>query len=154
MIREALDFHPAETDAWTMDGLALLTSMIGSEVFGTATRGQADAFFGAVGRRIATLLQVDDIADGDALMARINRLWRTLGWGEASLQMTDNAIVIQHLGLPETLQGDVDGRWTDMAPPLLRGAYDAWFRGLGASADLHTSVIQWRDGVMELRHGR
>jgi len=137
-----------------MDGLSLLTAMIGSEVFGTATRGQADAFFGAVGRRIASLLQVADISDGDALMARINRLWRTLGWGEAQLRMTDDAIMIQHVGLPETLQGDVDGRWADMAPPLLRGAYDAWFRALGGGADLHTSVLQWRDGIMEIRHGR
>ena len=44
MIREAVEYQPAETDQWTMDGLSLLTAMIGSEVFGTATRGQADAF--------------------------------------------------------------------------------------------------------------
>ena len=74
MIREAVEYQPAETDQWTMDGLSLLTAMIGSEVFGTATRGQADAFFGAVGRRIASLLQVADISDGDALMARIAQL--------------------------------------------------------------------------------
>lgn len=153
MIREMLDHSPAATAEWTFDGLALMTAMIGSEVYGTATRAQADAFFGAVGRRIASLLQVGDIADADTLMARINRLWQALGWGTAHLQMTEDAILIHHVGLPETLEGDVDGRWSDMAPPVLRGAYDSWFRALGGGDHLHISVIHWRDGVMELRYG-
>lgn len=153
MIREALDYQPAETDNWTDDGLALLTAMIGSEIFATASRVQADAFFAAVGRRIAALLQVGDISDEAAIMSRINRLWQTLGWGETRLEMTENAIMIHHQGLPETLQGDIDGRWADMAPALLCGAYDAWLHALGSAPHIRTSVVRWRGGVMDLRHG-
>lgn len=154
MIRENLDYRSSETDNWTPDGLALLTAMMGSEIFASATPVQAEAFFVAIGRRIAALLPVGDISDDAALVARINRLWQALGWGETRLEMTEDALLIRHDAMPETLQGDVDGRWADIAPALLRGAYDSWFRALGAGTDLHTSVLHWRDGTMELRHGR
>lgn len=142
------------TDGKGLDGLAILTATIGAEILETASRSQADAFFTAVGARLAGLLRVDDIADIDMLVDRINQLWQALGWGNASLEMIDDAIMIRHYAMPTRLSDMIGDRWKDMVPGLLCGAYGRWFRMLGGGADLRTTIMAMDDALIELRHGR
>jgi len=137
-----------------MEGLSLLTAMLGAEVCGAASPEQADAFFTAVGARLAGLLRVDDIGAIEMLAGRVNQFWQTLGLGDVDMTLTQDGVRIRHHGMPETLEGDFDGCWATMAPALLKGAYDAWFRAIGSGESLHTELLGWEDGVVDLHHGR
>ena len=134
-------------------GQAVLAAVTAAEIFASAPPAQARGFYAAVGHRLAAHVDVGLVFDVDALVARINRFWSAMGWGEASLELGDDAIFIRHRGLPEGLDVDVGGHWPTMAAAILEGAYDAWFRALGSDAQLRTRVMEWRDGVVQLRHG-
>ncbi|MGH6744242.1 hypothetical protein EDF58_101993 [Novosphingobium sp. PhB57] len=134
-------------------GLALFAMMAAAEVCEGAPSAQAQGFFAAIGRRMATLEPLEGVSDAAVLCARINGFWQDLGWGEIELAVGDDAIVVHHRNLPKALASDQQGSWNTMLLGLLQGAYDAWFRVLGSGPALHT-VAQWQGDVIELRHGR
>lgn len=135
-------------------GLSLLTALTASEIFKSATAAQARGFYVAVGKRIASLAPVEDISDLDALTQRINRVWHAMHWGEASLSMDDEGIIVHHHGMPDALEGDLEGHWPDVKNAILEGAYDGWFRTLGSGPQLKTWIVHTHEGQIELRHGR
>jgi hypothetical protein len=134
-------------------GQAILAAVTAAEVFTSAPQAQAHGFYVAVGRRLAGHIDLALVFDTDMLVARINRFWGAMEWGEAALELGEDAIFIRHSGLPEGMDGDVDGCWPRMATAILEGAYDAWFRALGSDERLSTKLVEWRDGVVRLRHG-
>jgi len=134
-------------------GQAILASVTAAEIFGTAPAPQAHGFYAAVGRRLAGHIDLALVFDTDMLVARINSFWAAMEWGEATLELGEDAIFIQHRGLPDGMDGDIDGCWPKMATAILEGAYDAWFRALGSDEKLATKLVEWRDGVVRLRHG-
>ena len=134
-------------------GLALFAMMAAAEVCESAPATQAQAFFSAIGRRMASLEPLEGVSDAAVLAARINGFWQDLGWGEIQLAVGDDAIVVHHRSLPKALTADQQHNWNTMLLGLLQGAYDAWFRVLGSGPALHT-VAQWQGDMVELRHGR
>lgn len=134
--------------------LSLLVAAMASEIGAVATEPQVRGFFVAVGRRLAAHADMTEVTNIALMTARVNTFWAGMGWGSAHIAMAGNALVIQHSGMPEVLDGDTEGRWPTIAAAVLEGAYDAWLRAVGSGQMLNTQVISWRNGTVELRHGR
>jgi hypothetical protein len=135
-------------------GLSLLTALTASEIFRSATASQARGFYVAIGKRIADFAAIDDVSNFSALTLRINRIWHAMHWGEASLTIAEDGIIIHHRDMPDALEGDVEGHWPDVRNAILEGAYDGWFRALGSGPELRTWIVHTHEGQIELRHGR
>jgi len=131
---------------------ALLVAMI-AEVSESATEEQRDGFFAAIGARIAAMTSVADIEDGELLGRRMNDLWDALGWGDVRLEFHDEGIDILHRNLPTSIDRNDEGLWTQVAPAILTGAYETWFRSLGSGPNLTTRILRQGAGFVELRHG-
>ncbi|TCM20764.1 cellulose synthase subunit D [Novosphingobium sp. PhB165] len=142
-----------EGDLTGVGGLALLATMTAAEVGESAPAGQARAFFVAIGRRMATLVPLEDVSDVAALQSRINGFWQDLDWGEIELVVGEDAITVRHVHLPEPVVPDLRHSWQAMLLGVLEGAYDAWFRALGSGEALRTVAV-WKDDLLEVRHGR
>lgn len=134
--------------------LALLCQLLFDEFQATASAEQRRGLHVALGRRVAGLIALPSDADLDTIAARINRLWASLNWGSVGFELDNEGIDIVHRGLP------VNGRdrlqdWEALMPPILEGAYGAWFEAIGGgpSDRLRTRVIGQRSGEVELRHG-
>ena len=135
-------------------GFALLAALTASEVWATASPDQARGFYLAIGRRLAALEPIEQVADLSILGDRLNRLWGAFEWGQVRLHMDDDGIIIRHEGLPHALDGDVEGLWPELVSAVLEGAYDSWFRTLGSGDALQTRRIDQGCGTLELWHGR
>lgn len=133
--------------------LSQFTGILLAEIAGAASEQQLRGFFLAVGRKLAALRPADDIDDIEALVERMNGLWDSLGWGQVALEVDDEGIDLFHLGMPTTLEGDNAGIWPAIAPVILEGAYDAWFRHMGSGERLSTRLLRQVEGRIELRHG-
>jgi hypothetical protein len=134
-------------------GLAVLTAMTAAEVYAEARPAAAHGFYSAIGRRLATLVDLSDVHDIEGLADRINRLWSACGCGQARLQAVDTGIKITHRGAPAAIEGDHAGYWAQLFPAILEGAYDAWFRQLGSGQALSTRILHQEGDVIELHHG-
>lgn len=134
-------------------GLAVLVAMSGAEILESASRAETCGFYAAVGRRIATLIDVAGVSDLDVLAHRINALMGLLGWGRANLEFDETGILVRHRGAPQALEADLAGIWPLLLPALLEGAYDAWFRALGSGPALVTRVLRHDGDRIELHHG-
>jgi hypothetical protein len=151
MIEPFIDKRPATMAG--QQGQAVLAALTAAEIFASAPPAQAHGFYVAVGRRLAECVDLGMVFDSDTLVVHLNRFWAAMEWGEVSLELGEDAIFIHHRGLPEGLDADVGGNWPKMAAAILEGAYDAWFSALGSDGKLATKVMEWRDGVVRLRHG-
>jgi hypothetical protein len=145
--------HESERTENAAKGFSLLASATIAEVFASTGGPQAAGFYAAIGRRIATHVELDGATETEALVARMNALWGALGWGSARLELGDDAVLIHHHDMPQDIYGDLDGRWLEAAAALLEGAYDAWFCSLISDRTLQTQFIGWNRGVAELRYG-
>lgn len=134
-------------------GVSQFASVLLAEIAEAASEDQLRAFFGAVGRRIAALQPAEGIRKLDAMVDNVNALWTRLGWGQAEFELDDDGIDIHHVGLPASLDGDDTAIWARTAPFVLEGAYDMWFRQMGSTARLRTSILRSEGGLVELRHG-
>lgn len=134
-------------------GIALLATMTAAEVAENLPAAQARGFFGAIGRRVAALAPMEDVTEASAVQDRINVFWQDLDWGDIELVIGEDAITVRHYRLPEPVVPDLRHSWQAMLTGVLEGAYDAWFRALGSGPALHTAA-QWKDDILELRHGR
>ena len=47
----------------------------------------------------------------------------------------------------------VKEHWPSIGAALFEGAYDTWLRALGSGPNLHTQVLGWNKGAVNLRHG-
>jgi hypothetical protein len=134
-------------------GLAVLTAMTAAEVCAEASPEAVHGFYAAVGRRLATLINLADVQDIDALADRINGLWLACGCGQVRFQAVDTGIKMIHRGAPTAIEGDQPGYWALLFPAILAGAYDAWFRQLGSGQALSTRILRHEGDVIELHHG-
>ena len=142
-----------ENDVTGLGGIALLATVTAAEIGESAPPAQARAFFSAIGKRIAALVPLEDVNDVSVLETRINAYWRDLDWGSIELVVGEDAIVVRHTQLPEPVVPDLRHAWQAMLLGVLEGAYDAWFRALGSGPAL-TTKAQWKDDLLEVRHGR
>jgi hypothetical protein len=89
--------------------------------------GARDALLCTIGRRIAQLLPVPEVASMEALELEINTLLDELHWGQARLVLneTERCVVITHSGGPRLGSGgEPRGYWFGA---VLQGLYDGWF---------------------------
>ncbi len=142
-----------EGDLTGAGGIALMATMTAAEIGENLPADQARGFFGAIGRRMATLVPLEDVSEAGALQDRINGFWQDLDWGDIELAVGEDAITVRHHRLPEPVVPDLRSSWQAMLLGVLEGTYDAWFRTLGSGPALRT-VAQWKDDLLEVRHGR
>lgn len=135
------------------DDLELLMSLIAVEIFATASPEQAEGFFAAIGRRLATMVVMDDVRDLKDMETRANMLWRAMEWGEVRMEARDDGIMLRHRGLPRGWNSDIDEHWPTVLRALLTSAYHSWFSGLGSGADLETRIVHASDQELDLHHG-
>ncbi len=155
--RFEIDAHDTEVSLLSANGsthawAALLTAMI-SEVDEGATDEQLQGFFHAVGGRIAAMRPLADLEDLDDIVGQINLFWSGMGWGSVILELDDEGIDIHHSGMPAGLDGNPRDGWAKVAPLLLEGVYESWFRSLGSGPTLTTHVQRISADRIELRHG-
>lgn len=134
-------------------GASFLVAMIARELASAATPEQSHGFYAAVGKRIASVVPLDDVEDLGTMTTRINALWATLSWGSAVVTVEDSAIVVRHNGLYPETESEIAEPWHDLLPPLMEGTYDSWFRMMGSSRALNTTA-HWEGHTLEIRHGR
>lgn len=133
--------------------LAVICRVILEEVGSTASAEQYRGFLVAIGRRLSALVSMPDNSDLEMIEQRANELWSGLGWGSVGFEIDDEGIEIVHRGLPETERNHLQ-KWEELLPPLLEGAYDAWFSQFGAEdRNLSTRVVRRRPGEVDLRYG-
>jgi hypothetical protein len=131
---------------------ALLLAMM-EEVTEQASPEQTRGFFNAVGARIARRAPLADAEDADALVQMMNEQWAMLGWGRVSLDFAQDGIDIFHSDLPPIVERGEEEVWIRVAPHILEGAYDDWFRSLGGGPRLRTRLVRASPELIELRHG-
>lgn len=131
---------------------ALLVTMI-EEIREQASEEQSRTFFAAVGARLAALAPLNDAEDAEVLVAKMNDLWRALGWGSVALSFDDGGVDIFHSNLPLLRDSGEEEMWMAVAPHILEGTYDCWFRSLGSGPKLRTRVVRTEPDLLELRHG-
>lgn len=134
----------------------ILLAAIVAEVAAASTPDESEAFFMAVGARIAGLVDLAGVETADDLAARVNAFWGAFGWGEARLDLDERGVAVRHYGFPATLdsgEDDPEGRWLRAGAPVLAGAYARWFHALGSDPALPTRVVAVTAELIELRHG-
>ncbi len=115
-----------------------------------------DALLREVGRRLARGHPLREASRIDVLELEINDALAGMGWGSASLRVSeaDRALLIEHTGLPGLGgAGDPPGTWLSA---VLEGVYEVWMAAL-PGADSSLSVRRVRataDGEVSLRYGR
>jgi len=132
--------------------LGLIAAMIG-EVQEGATDEQLHGFFHAVGGRMAGLFSLAGFDDLDEIVGQINGFWSALGWGGAIIELDDEGIDVHHSGMPTGLDGTPHESWAKVAPYILEGVYESWFRSLGSGPTLSTRLLKVTPERIDLRHG-
>lgn len=133
--------------------LPTLLGMMIAEILDSASEDQWAGFFHSIGARLAAELDLEGIEDAEDLVDAMNGLWAALGWGMATLDLDDEGVDIQHHDLPATLGPDDEGGWAKVAPHILVGAYESWFRSLGSGPNLRTQILRQSPNLVQLRHG-
>lgn len=129
----------------------LLTLLI-EEVTSSATREQMDMFLASVGRRLAALDPLTGLSDVEEIEGAVNALWHQLGWGHVIFDLDDGGIDIMHRNPPTSVGQNGGIPWDVIMPPLLQGAYAAWFHALSGNDALRTVITKCEPGLIELRH--
>lgn len=115
-----------------------------------------DALLREVGRRLARSHPLPAASRVDVLELEINDALAALGWGRASLAVSeaDRALMIDHVGLPGVGgAGDPPGTWLSA---VLEGVYEVWMAALpGADPSLGVRRVRaTAGGSVLLRYGR
>jgi hypothetical protein len=134
-------------------GLALLGAAASAELAALLPPAQAQGFFRAVGRRMASGETLEAVGDMQELSARLGRFWQGLGWGMTEVTAGSDALLIRHYGAPACPAALSESAWRDVLRSVFEGAYDAWLRMLGSADTLETRG-EWKGDMLELRHGR
>jgi len=123
------------------------------EMHNNASPDEARGLLLAMGARIAGQLPLGDADTIDAIGVEINRGWEMMDWGLVVLGVDKDGITISHHGHPPAIASDRHELWPKAWVTLLEGAYDAWFRNLGGSERLRTTLLSHIDDRIELRYG-
>ena len=155
MLMGRIDHSTSETGPGPLKArsLAVLIGTMVDEILAATEEEQWQGFFRAIGVRLAQELRLDKIENTDDLVFEMNALWRALGWGTVSLELDDEGIDIYHQDMPMELEHDDAGHWPQVAPHILIGAYESWFRSLGSGSNLTTRILKQTANVTHLRHG-
>jgi hypothetical protein len=133
--------------------LAILGRLLLEEIAASGTAEQRRGMLIAIGRRVAALMPLGAKTDLAAVEERINGLWAALRWGSVGFEIDDSGIDIVHRGLPTPYQDQLQD-WQDVLPPVLEGAYAAWFSQMSDGVrNLHTRITASKAGQVEFRHG-
>ncbi len=112
------------------------------------------AIMHGIGTRFAADIELADSNDVPAIARAMNAVWHTLDWGWVDIEEKDGAVRLSHHLAPlRAAFGEGAQTWT---PAFLEGAYQAWFRQLGASDPLHVRQLGEadEDGALHFRFGR
>jgi len=141
------------TTATETSSAALLLAGVAAEVSATAPRAQQQAFFRAIGARIASTHPIEPVDDLGALATVVNRVWLDHGFGHVRFDMAEDGILITHVGAARNLISVLGQGTEPMVRPILEGVYDAWLRTLGSGNAVSTWTIGWNDSEVRLKHG-
>lgn len=107
--------------------------------------------FANTGKQFATEIvpRCAGIATLSELEETLNEFWMQLNWGWVKISESSAVVVIVHQAAPlAEAFGDSSLAWS---VGLLEGFYDAVLKLLGASADMHVSVVLEESTAMSLR---
>lgn len=91
----------------------------------------------------------EEIATLSELQEMLNEFWLQLSWGWMELKESSGVVEISHHAAPlAEAFGESSLAWS---VGLLEGFYDEIFKLLGASADMHVSVVMEESVAMDLR---
>ncbi|MAN47011.1 MAG: hypothetical protein GYB49_07695 [Alphaproteobacteria bacterium] len=152
LIGKKSQMHANDHVTATAVSIETLLALLLDEVTSTATQEQLEMFLASVGRRLAALDPLTGLSDVEEIESAVNALWQELGWGHVIFELDDGGIDIMHRN-PPTSAGQEGGiPWDMIMPPLLQGAYAAWFHALSGNDALRTSITKCEPGLIELRH--
>ncbi|MCC2976779.1 hypothetical protein LK533_08850 [Sphingomonas sp. PL-96] len=114
---------------------------------------QAQAFFRAIGNRIARAYPLGELRSNDEIFAAMNAFWAESGWGRAVLRFTEDGLRIVHAALPLTPPEVERGRWRDTVVAVVAGIYDYWLGQLGGSDAIKTRVVATSERSVEFVYG-
>ena len=123
------------------------------EAWEVAEPEQAQAFFRAIGARIARAYPLGEAQSNDEIFAAMNAFWAESGWGRVVLRFAEGGLQILHSELPPAPHGMDDGRWHDTAVAVLAGIYDHWLGQLGGSASIRTRALGSSERSVEFFYG-
>ena len=82
----------------------------------------------------------------------MNQAWDRHDWGWVGIEDQGDALVLTHHAAPLAMAfGEAALAW---APGFLEGAYQQWFRQLGAGESLRVRQVGQADGTVTLRFGQ
>lgn len=127
------ELMPWRSDGSTIGAGHLLLVPVLGEICDAAGTEHAEAFFRAVGARLARGHSLDALQSDREILGSLNALWAEWGWGYVVFEHADKGLRIHHADLPH---GDDAGsvRWTDIAVSVLAGAYGQWLSSLGGGS--------------------
>lgn len=123
------------------------------EAWEVAEPVQAQAFFRAIGARIARAYPLSEAHSNDEIFAAMNAFWAESGWGRAVLRFARGGLQIEHSDLPLAPSGMDEGRWHETTVAVLSGIYDHWLGQLGGGASIRTRVIGSSERSVEFFYG-
>jgi len=132
--------------------LRALADEIDAQHGGDAAR---DELLRAIGRRMAQLLPLPEVASMEALSMEMNDALAAIGWGSVTLTLEEGEqrLTIVHVGLPRLGgAGEPPGLWLSA---LLEGLYESWIgQQPGSDSRLVARRVRTLPGTIALRYGR
>ncbi len=124
-------------------GTPLLMRALAAEIDATHDAAARDALLRAVGRRMARLRPLPEVASMEALEIELNEALAALDWGAVQLVLEADAqrLTLLHAGLPRLGgAGDPPGTWLSAA---LEGLYETW---IGQQPGSDATLVARRHG--------
>jgi hypothetical protein len=129
---------------------------LASEIDAQGGAAARDELLRGIGRRMARLMPLPEVASMEALEMEMNDALKAIGWGAMRLALREGerSLIISHVGLPRIgAAGDPPGLWLSA---VLEGLYETW---LGQQPDSDNSLIAQRIAVpapdtLTLRYGK
>lgn len=131
----------------------LLACHMVDEAWEVAAPDQAQAFFRAIGRRIARAYPLGEMRTNDEIFAAMNAFWAESGWGRAVLRFAEHGLQIVHADLPHAPAEMERARWQDTVVAVIAGIYDHWLGQLGGGDAIRTRVVAASERSVEFLYG-
>jgi hypothetical protein len=144
---------PLDASETELQPSVMLACHMVDEAWEVAEPEQAQAFFRAIGRRIARAYPLGEVRSNDEIFAAMNAFWAESGWGRAVLRFAENGLEIVHSDLPLAAPGVEPVRWHDTAVSVLAGIYDHWLGQLGGGEAIRTRVTGSSERGVEFFYG-
>ncbi|RWR02280.1 cellulose synthase [[Pantoea] beijingensis] len=110
-----------------------LLGVIVSGMLENAGEAESHGFLQNMGDRLARLYPLNSALTVGELEIQINMMLARFGWGFIDLQPHDNALVLQHRGLPAGESMLDANQWRHALGAVLCGLYARWLREQGGA---------------------